>query len=127
MNSSRAIFGVVLVFVLGILCGILATKLMYRYHTESIFSGRAGSREEVIVNRMDRKLDLDDRQEEQIRTIIHETHEAIKTLHNQLRPQTQAIIEMAQAKIRVILTPEQREKYEQMIAERKEKRLEKGL
>lgn len=125
--KSRAILGVVLVFVLGIVCGILATHLMYNYRIDSILSGREQTKEEVIVNRLDRKLDLDDRQEEQIRTIIHETHEQIKTLRNQLRPRTEALIEKAQAKISIILTPEQRKKYEQMIAERKERMRKKGL
>jgi hypothetical protein len=127
MKNSRAIFGVIVVFVLGILCGILASRLMYNYRFESILSGRAQTREEVIVNRLDRKLDLDDRQEEQIRTIVHEAHEQIKALRTQLRPQTEAIIEKAQAKISVILTPEQRVKYERLIAERKERMRKKGL
>lgn len=127
MKNSRAIFGVVLVFVLGILCGILATHLMYNYRIESILSGRAQTREESIVSRLDRKLDLDERQEGQIRTIIHDTHEEIKALRNQLRPQTETIIEKAQAKISIILTPEQRKKYERMIAERKERIRKKGL
>ena len=126
MKSSRAILGVVLVFLLGMLCGILATHLMYKYRIESILSGRAQTREEHIVNRLDRKLDLDERQEEQIRAIIHETQEQIKALRTQLRPQTEAIIEQAQAKISIILTPEQRRKYEQMIAERKERMRKKG-
>jgi len=127
MKSSRAILGVVLVFVLGIVCGILATHLMYNYRFESILSGRAQTREEAIVKRLDRKLDLDKRQEEQIRAIVHETHEQTKALRNQLRPQTEAIIEKAQAKISMILTPVQREKYEQMIAQRKERMRKKGL
>jgi hypothetical protein len=127
MTRSKAIIGVVLVFVLGILCGILATHLMYKYRIESILSGRAQTREEAIVSRLDRKLDLDDRQEEQIRTIIHETHEEIKALRNQLRPQTEALIEQAQAKISIILTPVQQNKYEQIIAQRKERMRKKGL
>jgi hypothetical protein len=126
MKSGRAISGVVLVFVLGILCGILGTHLMYKYRIESILSGRAQTREEEIVNRLDRKLDLDKRQEEQVRTIIHETHEQIKVLRNQLRPQTDALIETAQARISAILTPGQRKRYEQMIAERKERRQKKS-
>ena len=127
MKSNRAIFGVVLVFVLGILCGILATHMMYNYRIESILSGRAQTREETIVSRLDRKLDLDERQEDQIRTIVHETHEEIRALRNQFRPQTEAIIEKSQAKISIILMPEQRNKYEQMIAERKERMRNKGL
>jgi hypothetical protein len=120
-KSSKAIFGVVLVFVLGILCGVLVTHLVYNYRFESILSGRAQPREEVIVNRLDRKLDLDKQQKEQVRTIIHETHEEIKALRNRLRPQTEAVIEKSHAKISMLLTPEQRKKYEQMIAEHKEK------
>ena len=127
MKSGKAIWGVVLVFVLGILCGILTTHLTYNYRFESILSGRAQTREEAIVKRLDRKLDLDKRQAEQVSAIIHETHDQIKALRNQLRPQTEAIIEKAQVKIRSILTPVQREKYEQMIAERKERIRKKGL
>jgi vacuolar-type H+-ATPase subunit H len=127
MKSSRAILGVVTVFVLGILCGILSTHLIYNYRFESILSGRAQTREETIVRRLDRKLALDKRQEEQTRTIIHETHEQIKVLRNQLRPQTEEIIGRAQARISMILTPVQRDKYEQMIAQRKERMRKKGL
>ena len=62
MKRSRPIFGVVLVFILGILCGSLATHLLYKCRFESILSDSALSREEGIVRRLDRKLALDDRQ-----------------------------------------------------------------
>ena len=127
MKSSRPIIGVVIVFVLGILCGALGTHLLYKYRIESIISGKGQSREENIVSRLDRKLQLDDRQEEQVRAIVHEAETEIKTLRKQLRPQTEAIIENAQGKIRRLLSPEQLAKYEQMIAERKEKLRKKGL
>jgi hypothetical protein len=127
MQRSRAILGVVLIFVLGLVCGLLAANLLYNYRIESIITGRAESREEAIVKRLDRKLDLDDRQEEQVRAIVHETQEGIKTLRTTLRPQTEAIIEKAQARIRSILTPEQRTIYEKMIAERKERIRKKGF
>ena len=127
MKSKKAIFGVILVFILGILCGILATHLVYKCRFESILSGRAKSREELIVKKLNRKLNLDSRQEEQIRAIIHGTHEEMKVLRNTFRPQTEAIIERSQAKISMILTPDQRKKYEQLIAERKERSRERGF
>ena len=127
MKKSRPIFGVVLVFFLGIMCGSLATHLLYKYRMESIISGKGETREEVLVTRLSRELKLDDRQEEQVRSIIHETHEAIKGLRSQIRPQTVAVIEKAQARINAILTPEQRVKYVQMIAKRKEKMRKKEL
>lgn len=126
MQRSRAVLGVVLIFVLGIVCGSLATHALYNYRIESIITGKAESREEAIVNRLDRKLDLDDRQEEQVRAIVHEAQEGIKALRTTLRPQTEEIIEKAQARIRTILTPEQRSIYEKMIAERKERIRKKG-
>jgi len=126
MKSKKAIFGVILVFILGILCGILATHLVYKCRFESILSGRAQNREEFIVKKLHRKLNLDSHQEEQIRAIIHGTHEEMKALRNTLRPQTETIIERSQAKISMILTPEQRKKYDQLIAERKERSRERG-
>ena len=127
MKNGKAIIGVALVFILGILCGILSTHLMYTSRIESIISGKPQFREEHIVSRLDRKLDLNKQQEEQVRTIVHETHEQIQALRSQLHPQTEAIIEKSQAKIRVILTPEQQKKFEQIIAERKERTRRKGF
>jgi hypothetical protein len=121
MNKRWPIFGVVLIFLLGILCGSLATHLLYRCRMDSITSGRGEHREELLVNRLERKLKLDDRQVVQVRSIVHETHEGIMALRRQLRPQTEAVIEKSQARINAILTPEQREKFAQMIAKHKEK------
>jgi signal recognition particle subunit SEC65 len=127
MKRSRPIIGVVLVFILGILCGSLATHLLYKCRFESILSNSALSREEGIVRRLHRKLALDDRQEKQVRAIVHDAQQEIKTARSRIRPQTEAIIEKAQAKIRAILTPEQDNKFEQMIAAHKEKLRERGL
>ena len=126
IKSSRAIIGVVLVFALGIVCGVLATHVLYKYRIESIIAGRAQSREEHIVNRLDRKLDLDEVQEKAVRAIVHESQEEIKALRTTLRPQTEAVIEKAQTKISTILTLEQRKKYEKMIAEHKERMRKRG-
>jgi hypothetical protein len=121
MNKRWPIFGIVLIFFLGILCGSLATHFLYNNHINSIGSGRGEAREEVLVNRLVRKLKLDDRQEVQVRSIVHETHDGIMALRRQLRPQVEAVIEKAQTRINAILTPEQRGKFAQMIARHKEK------
>jgi Spy/CpxP family protein refolding chaperone len=120
MKSRKAICGVLLVFVLGILCGLFASRLLHN-RLESVTGGRAQTREEQIVSRLDKRLDLTDEQEEQVRGIVHQTHEEIQALRDQLRPQTEALIEKAQARISGLLTPAQRKEYERMIAERKER------
>lgn len=121
MKKRWPIFGVVLIFLLGVLCGSLATHLLYNYRMGCIISGRGETREELLVSRLERKLKLDDRQVVQVRSIVHETHDGIMALRHQLRPQTEAVIEKSQARINAILTPEQREKFAHMIAEHKEK------
>jgi len=127
MKSIRPAMGIVMVFILGILCGTLATHLYYKYRIESIISGRVPTREEAIVSRLDRRLHLDGRQLEQVRAIVHETRKEIMAIREQLRPQTEAAIEKAQARVRTILTPEQQKEYAKMIAERKERMSKRGL
>jgi hypothetical protein len=127
MKNGKIILGIILVFVLGVLCGLLSSHIMNRYRIESILSGKGQSREEFIFRKLDHKLGLDAGQKDQIRAIIHETHEEIRTLRNRFKPQTEAIIANSQARISLLLNPEQRKKYEQMIAERRERNREKGF
>jgi len=121
MKNIRPIYCILVVFVLGILCGTLGTHLFYKCRMDSIISARGANREERLVERLDRKLDLDARQKEQVRAIVRETREEVRQVRRQFRPQMEAAIGKGQEKISALLTPEQRKKYGQMIAERKEK------
>lgn len=121
MKNIRPIYCILVVFVLGTLCGVLGTHLFYKCRMDSIIGARRANREEMLVEMFDRKLDLDARQKEQVRAIVHETQEEVRQVRRQFRPQMEAAIGKGQVKISALLTPEQRKKYEQMIAERKEK------
>lgn len=127
MKNVRPIYCILTVFVLGILCGVLGTHLFYNCRMDSILCARGQSREERLVNRLDRRLDLDAGQMEKVRGIVRETQEEIKVIRRQIRPQMDAAIDKSKMKISAILTPEQRKKYEQMIAERKEKSHRRGF
>ncbi len=126
MEKKKPIFGIVMVFLLGILCGSLATHLFYSCRLDSFMHGRGENREEMLVNRLEGKLNLDERQVVQVRAVVHDTHEGIEALRGQIRPQIEVLIGKSQARINAILTPEQREKFAKMIAERKEKMRERG-
>jgi Spy/CpxP family protein refolding chaperone len=121
MKNIRPIYCILLVFLLGTLCGVLGTHLVYKCRMDSIIGERGQQREERLVNRLDRKLDLDARQRERVRAIVRETQQEVRQVRRQFRPQMEAVIGKAQVKISALLTAEQRKKYEQMIAERKEK------
>jgi hypothetical protein len=121
MKNFRPIYCILVVFVLGTLCGVLGTHLFYKCRMDAIISERGANREERLVERLDRNLDLDSRQKEQVRAIVRETQAEVRQVRSLFRPQMEAAIGKGQVKISALLTPEQRKKYEQMIAERKER------
>lgn len=119
MKNGKTILGILLVFILGAAAGALVTHIVYKSRMESLVSGSPGARQEMLVKRLTHKLDLDDRQRDQVRAIVRATEAEIKGVRRQFRPQIEAILEKSQARIREILRPEQQEQFEKIIAKRK--------
>jgi len=122
MKQWKAIASVILVFLLGALTGALVTHTIYRQKMENIIRDEPRTIREVIVQRLDRKLNLDPVQLEQVRAIVKETHSEMKNVRKQIRPQIEEILDRSQAKVRAILHSDQLEKYEKILAERKKRR-----
>ena len=122
MKKWKAIVSVILVFLLGSLAGALVTHKIYQHRIEGIIKGEAKPMRELIVRRLNYELHLDSIQLEQLRIIVKETHEEMKNVRKQFRPQIEEILSRSQNKVRAILRPDQLEKYEKIIAERKKKR-----
>jgi len=121
MKNIRPLYCIIVVFLLGVLGGALGAHLYYKCRMDSHWGHGGENREERIVNRLDRELDLSAAQREQVKGIVHDTHEEIKGIRRQFRPQMDAAIEKSRVKIDAILSPEQKKKLEKMIAERKER------
>lgn len=119
MKNIKAIAGILLIFALGAASGSIVTHMIARAHLESFINGGQHAREDVIVKRLAKKLDLDNRQLEQVRTIVHETHAGIQQIRKQARPQVEALLEQGQKRISALLNPDQQKKFDKMIAERK--------
>jgi Spy/CpxP family protein refolding chaperone len=126
MKNNKAIIGIVLVFALGATSGAVATHMFHRARMDSFIKGGPESREEVIVSRLTRKLDLDPQQQAQVRTIVHENHLAMRQVRKQYHPQIQTILEQGQQRISGVLKPEQQDKFRQIIEERKQHRPPEG-
>lgn len=122
MKQWKAIASVIFVFLLGALAGALVTHAVYRQKVENIIKDEPGTMREVIVQRLSRKLNLDATQLEQVRAIVKETHAEMKNVRKQIRPQIDEILTRSQTKVRAILHPDQLEKYEKILAERKKRR-----
>ena len=123
MKNWKAIAGVVLVFILGALAGAIVAHRVCHHRIESILTGGSEVRREMIVHRMTHRLDLDDSQRRQLDTIMNETHTQVAAARRQIQPQVDEIISRSQDKVRAILRPDQRDKFEKFIAEWKVKKM----
>lgn len=113
---------IIIVFVLGALAGTLVTHKIYQHMVEGIMKGEPRTMKEFIVRRLDRELHLDPHQLVQLRAIVEETHAEMRKVRKQFRPQIEEVLVRSQEKIRTLLRPDQLEKYEKIIAERKKKK-----
>jgi hypothetical protein len=122
MKKWKAIVSIIIVFLLGALAGALVTHKIYQHRVEGIMKGEPKTMREFVVRRLERELHLDANQQEQLRAIVEETHAEMRRVRRQFRPQIEEILARSQEKIRVLLRPDQFEKYEKIITERKKKR-----
>jgi hypothetical protein len=120
MKKWKAIISIIVVFLLGSLAGALVTHEIYQHRMERFFRGEP--KRELIVRRLGHELDLDTAQSVQLRVIVNETDAEIKNVRKQIRPQIEEILERSQNRVRAILRPDQLDKYEKIIAERKKRR-----
>jgi hypothetical protein len=122
MKSIKPIVGLILVFILGAASGSLVTYMVLQSRIEAILAGGPHAREDVLVTRLSRQLDLDSQQREQVKAIIHETHEDMRQIRQKSHPEIEALLTDSQLRISALLRPEQQEKFKKIVAERKSHR-----
>jgi Spy/CpxP family protein refolding chaperone len=126
MKNTKAIIGILLIFVLGIACGALLMHMSCESRMNAFVSGKPGMREEVLLKRLSQKLDLDEQQRVAVREIIRGTQAEMKQIRQQFKPQIMQTLEKSRAEVRKILRPDQQKKYDQYLAERKARWAERG-
>lgn len=68
----------------------------------------------LMLHRLDRHLDLDQRQETEIRRILERRHQRIAAQWEVMRPRIDAEIQQTNSEIERLLTPAQREKFQDL-------------
>ncbi len=119
MKNVKQILCVLLVFLLGAASGGLAVHIIYKSRMETYLHGDYKAREQVILDRLSRKLDLDGSQRAQLLTIIRQTHNEISSIKKQYRPQMEAVLDKSRQEVRQMLRPDQLAKFDQFIQRRK--------
>ena len=118
---AKVIAAALAVFVLGCVTG---AALDSAYRLRAAGPHRPPHGREDFFKSLQKNLDLDARQTEQIRAVIDETREGYRQLQTEVSPRYDALRRDGRARIRSLLTPEQQQKFDQMVAERDARRQE---
>jgi Spy/CpxP family protein refolding chaperone len=106
----------VVVFVLGCATGVALTGL-YRSRASGDKSEARDHAMQERFERMRRELSLTDQQATAVRTILDETRNEYRALRTELRPRFEEPRLKARSRIRVLLNPEQQQKFDALIAQ----------
>lgn len=115
MNPNRKPFlWLLLVFLLGLVLGGLAIEFA---HDRGYLASRSrrGDWRQHAVERFTRELSLNADQRKQLESILDETKKKYQAIGEATRPQYDAVRQEGREKIRAILTPEQKVKFEELI------------
>jgi Spy/CpxP family protein refolding chaperone len=116
-SNRKAILMVALVFVLGIALGAAGVYVVTtRVHAaRPQAAGREGRSPADVVARLDRELDLTSDQEKQIEAILTDTQARYAEIHRQADPEYDQARQQGRDRIREVLTPEQKPKFDQFL------------
>ena len=121
MKNWKAILGVVVVFVLGMTTGAFLTGAAAAKRLQRVLHGQTAFTAEEITRRWSRQLRLDSAQREQMLTLVQAAQAQITDARTQCQPKILAALDDFYTKARVIMRPDQLERYDKVVAEHKAK------
>ena len=121
MNRLKLATGIVLVFALGVLFGVLGSGMYFKQRVEHFRESGPLTRKELLMKRLTRRLDLTSQQQEKITVIFEEMREQLFNLRTKHKPDLERIREEGHARIKAILTAEQKIQFDEMMAKVKKR------
>ena len=121
MKSWKAILAIVAVFVLGMIAGGFLVGASSARRLHRLMHGQPAFTAQEVTRRLTRQLHLDPGQREQMLALIQAAQAQITTARKQCVPQVLAAMDDFDAKTRPILRPDQAEKFDKLVADRKAK------
>jgi len=113
VKRSIAILSVIGLFVIGILIGSLGTHLYYAHRLLQP-GGPPGMGGKIFVDRLMARLDLTPGQRREIERILKDSHVRAEAFRASMAPRVRALMEETHERVLAVLTPEQREVFEEM-------------
>lgn len=102
-------------FLAGVAAGVGVDRLLL---LPAARSGPPGPPMGAPVERLRGELGLDDEQAEKLRAIFDDARREADAVHEKTRPTLDEIFERTHARAREVLTPEQRERFDELVRDR---------
>ena len=113
MKTLRLLLLVGLVFLAGVVAGVVGTRIAIRHWVRSAMA-RPQMVQTAIERRLRWQLRLDANQQAQVHRILTEARGQLKDLRQEYRPQVILVVSNADAEITAVLTPAQQRHFERM-------------
>lgn len=117
MNKAKikVIVGVLLVFLLGVVTGVLGTGIMIRHGIRK-FTQRSpdSSHTSLFMKKLSRELNLTETQKPDVEKIVEEAEVEIRDMIRNSRGEFEKIMQQRHAQLRELLTPEQQQQLDEM-------------
>jgi beta-lactamase superfamily II metal-dependent hydrolase len=119
MKNWKAILALVAVFILGMIAGgsLMTASTAKRLHR--LMRGQTAFTAQEVTRRLTRQLRLDAGQRDQMLVLVEAAQVQITNARKQCVPQVLAALDDFDAKARPILRPDQVERFDKLVAERK--------
>lgn len=118
---KKVLAGVVL-FASGLVVGVFGARLWVERGTLALLHGDSRRFAEIVVRRLSIDLDLTAEQRTKLRPIVMSTAKRLAEIRREQEPKIQAAMEADIKAVKSILTPEQVEKFEDILRRIKERR-----
>lgn len=113
MKNFKSILLLALMFLAGVVIGVVATRSVVRHvMREAILHPEKA--QAIMERNFTRRLRLDDGQQVKLHQILSDAHGQLKDLRQQYRPQLVEIFSNANGQIIALLTPEQQRRFERL-------------
>lgn len=119
MNSWKAWLAISLIFVLGFLSGAASYHVARTRMERQLFESKDVVIQ-ILLHRMTKDLDLTPDQQARVKTALLDGRRDLVVLQKDLFPVVEQVFEKTSGRISTVLTPHQRQKFEAVVARRRQ-------
>lgn len=116
MTRGKLWGGLIVLFLAGMLTGIVGTCLYHRYEQQHRGEGGPAAKQERLMKHLTQELSLTPEQQADIRPIVKRTHLDILQLRFQHQPEVERIFAKGMAEIKPTLSEDQQTKLDGLFA-----------